>query len=325
MPSQVVALMPYVRIARADHWFKNTFMLLGVILAFFYEPELFAWESAPRLLLAVLATCLVASSNYVLNEILDGPTDSLHPEKKRRPVPSGQVRVPIAYVEWIALAVLGLTISFSINSWFGASALLLWVFGITYNVPPIRTKELPYVDVLSESANNAIRLMLGWFALTTEFFPPVSLTLSYWMLGAFFMAIKRFAEYRHIADHKLAGAYRKSFRHYTEESLLISVLFYATACALFGGIFIVRYHVELILFVPFAAGVFAQYLRLGLAPNSPVQHPERLYRHRGFVVYMTITVITFVVLMFTSIPALNELLNVEPSSAKPLWTLGSSN
>jgi decaprenyl-phosphate phosphoribosyltransferase len=319
-----LSVRPYVQIARIDHWFKNAFMLLGVILAFFYDPELVAWESVPRLLLAVFATCIVASSNYVLNEVLDGPTDRLHPEKKNRPVPSGKVRLPIAYAEWLALGALGLGMAFSINVWFGGSAALLWIFGVAYNVPPVRTKEWPYLDVISESANNAIRLLLGWFALTTELFPPASLTLSYWMLGAFFMAMKRFAEYRHIGDRSVAAAYRKSFKYYTEESLLISILFYATSCALFGGIFIVRYHIELIVFVPFAAGVFAHYLRLGLAPNSPVQHPEKLYQERGFLAYMILSAAVFILLMFTSIPALNELFNVEPSQTSPLWTLGAA-
>jgi decaprenyl-phosphate phosphoribosyltransferase len=313
-------VLPYVQIARPEHWFKNSFMLLGVVLALFYQPELLALDSVPQLLLAVVATCIVASSNYVLNEILDGPTDRLHPDKKNRPVPSGKVRLPIAYAEWIILGVLGLALAFSVNVWFGGSAALLWIFGVAYNVPPVRTKEWPYLDVLSESANNAIRLLLGWFALTTEQVPPLSLTLSYWMLGAFFMATKRFAEYRRIGDPAIAGAYRKSFRYYNEHSLLISIMFYASASALFAGIFIVRYHVELVLFAPFAAGVFALYLRLGLAPNSPVQHPERLYKERGFLAYMIVTTLVFVALMFTSIPALSELFNVEPSQAH-LWTL----
>jgi decaprenyl-phosphate phosphoribosyltransferase len=64
---------PYVQIARIDHWFKNSFMLLGVLLAAFYEPAVVAWQSIALLTTAVLATCLVASSNYVLNELLDGP------------------------------------------------------------------------------------------------------------------------------------------------------------------------------------------------------------------------------------------------------------
>ncbi len=135
--------------------------------------------------------------------------------------------------------------------------------------------------------------------------------------------MKRYAEYRHIANPAVAAAYRRSFAYYTEERLLVSLFFYATACALFAGIFVVRYHLELILFAPFAAGLFAYYMHIGLEPNSPVQNPEKLYRQRGFVVYLIVCFGLFVALMFTSIPSLYELFNVEPSGARPLWTLGA--
>jgi len=88
-------LWAYIQIARVDHWFKNVFMLLGVILAVFYEPKVVAWSKLVPLVVAVLATCLVASSNYVLNELLDGPHDLLHPKNRFRPVPSGRVRPAI--------------------------------------------------------------------------------------------------------------------------------------------------------------------------------------------------------------------------------------
>jgi len=312
---------PYVQIARIDHWFKNSFMILGVVLAVFYRPDLLQWDALRRLALAVLATCLVASSNYVLNELLDAPMDLLHPDKRFRPVPSGRVKPAIGYVEWIAVGAAGLLIAWQINRFFAASALLLWIMGVLYNVPPIRTKEWPYLDVLSESVNNPIRLMLGWFALLDTQVPPVSLMLSYWMIGAFFMATKRFAELRHIGDRAVAAAYRHSFAYYTEARLLVSMLFYATACALFAGIFIVRYHLELILFVPFAAGLFAYYLSLGLEPDSAAQKPEALYRHRGFVLYLVICFAVFLLLMFTEIPALYTWFNVQPSGASPLWRL----
>src|SRR6476469_2708077 len=256
----------YVQIARVDHWFKNVFMILGVVLAMFYEPRVASWSSVVPLFIAVLATCLVASSNYVLNELLDGPNDLLHPEKRFRPVPSGRVRPALAYAEWLLLAAAGFGLALSLNWYFFASAAWLGVMGIAYNMPPIRTKEWPYVDVLSESVNNPIRLFLGWFALIPDRVPPLSLALSYWMIGAFFMAMKRFAEYRHIANPATAAAYRHSFAYYNEERLLVSIVFYATTCALFAGIFIVRYHLELLLFVPFAAGLFAFYLHLGFKP-----------------------------------------------------------
>ena len=312
----------YVQIARVDHWFKNSFMVLGVVLAVFYQPAVASWSSVVPLFIAVLSTCLIASSNYVLNELLDGPNDMLHPVKRYRPVPSGRVRPALAYVEWLALAAAGFLLAWSLNKYFFASAMWLWVMGIAYNVPPLRTKEWPYLDVLSESINNPIRLLLGWFALVTGMFPPVSLAISYWMVGAFFMAMKRYAEYRHIDDPRVAAAYRRSFEYYTEERLLISLFFYATACALFAGIFIVRYHPELILFAPLAAGLFAYYMKLGLQPDSPVQNPEKLYKQRGFVVYLIVCFVAFVVLMFTSIPAMYHIFNVAPSGMSPLWTLG---
>ena len=313
---------PYIQIARVDHWFKNAFMLLGVVLAVFYQPEVATWSSVWPLAIAVLATCLVASSNYVLNELLDGPNDRLHPVKKNRPVPAGLVKPGLAYAEWLALAAAGFLLALSINFYFFLSALSLWVMGIAYNVPPLRTKEWPYLDVLSESVNNPIRLLLGWFALVSTIFPPVSLLIAYWMVGAFFMAMKRYAEYRHIGDRRVAAAYRRSFEYYTDERLLVSIMFYATACALFAGIFIVRYHLELILFAPLAAGVFAYYMKLGMLPDSPVQNPEKLYRQRGFFGYMVFCAIVFVALMFVSIPPLYELFNVEPVLMDPLWTLG---
>ena len=209
---------------------------------------------------------------------------------------------------------------------FGAFvALALWLLGVSYNVPPVRTKEWPYLDVISESANNAVRLLLGWFALLTSAFPPVSLLLSYWMVGAFFMATKRYAEYRHIANPEVAAGYRKSFRHYNEERLLLSIVFYATTSALFAGIFIVRYHLELILFVPLAAGMFTYYLHIGMRPNSPVQNPEKLYTERGFFAYMVACFTIFVLLMFTRIPVLYTWFNVEQSQTSPLWILGAGD
>lgn len=320
-PDLLDRVRPYVEIARVDHWFKNVFMVLGVVLAAFYRPDLISLAIVPRLALAVLATCLVASSNYVLNELLDAATDARHPDKRSRPAPSGRVDRRLAYLEWILLAAVGIALALQIDVPFAASASLLWVMGVVYNVPPLRAKEVPYVDVLTESVNNPIRLLLGWFAVLADRVPPVSLLISYWMLGAFFMAIKRYAELRHIGDRATAASYRRSFAYYTEERLLVSVLFYATACALFGGIFIVRYHLELILFAPFAAGLFALYLRLGLMTDSPTQDPERLYRQPGFVAYVAACFVVFVVLMFTEIPVLYQWFNVEPSSTPVLWHL----
>jgi 4-hydroxybenzoate polyprenyltransferase len=188
--------------------------------------------------------------------------------------------------------------------------------GIVYNVPPLRSKEQPYVDVLSESVNNPLRLWAGWAATGSTMLPPLSLVLSYWMLGAFFMAVKRLAEYRQIGDPARASRYRRSFAFYNSERLLVSVMGYAAASAMFGGVFITRYRFELILAVPLVAALFAYYLDIGLRPNSAAAAPERLYRDWRFAALALATFAVCLALLVVDIPSLPELFT--PSI--PTWS-----
>ena len=309
----------YISIARPDHWFKNGFMLIGVILAFFLEPVGNFTTVLLNIFYSIISVCLVASSNYVINEVLDAPFDKHHPEKCNRPVPSGRVYVPFAYAEWIILAIVGLYFGWLIGWPFFFSALSLWVAGLAYNIPPIRTKEIPFIDVLSESLNNPIRLFMGWFALVSDKIPPVSIIIAYWMAGAFFMGAKRFAEFRMINDPEVAGKYRASFKYYTSEKLLLSLFFYMALCNFFFGIFVIRYHLELILGGPFFAGLFAYYLKITFWENSPVQKPEKLYHEKKLMGFIALSVISFIVLLYSRIPILYELFNVIPYNLSPLW------
>ena len=314
-------IWPYVQIARVDHWFKNVFMLLGVAVAYFIDPSHVTLAALPKVLLALLAACLVASSNYVLNELLDASQDRLHPVKRSRPAAAGRIKTPIALAEWLLLAVAGIGAGWLAHPTVAAAALAFFMAGIVYNVPPLRTKELPYLDVLSESINNPIRLLLGWFSVDQHSVPPVSLFIAYWMAGAFFMAIKRLAEYRRIDDKEVASSYRRSFRYYDEDRLMVSLFFYAVMAGLFTGVFIVRYRLELILALPLVGGFFAYYMKIGLQQDSPVQNPERLHRERGFLMYALLCAAVCLVLMLSHIPALYELFNVPAAQTAPLWTL----
>jgi decaprenyl-phosphate phosphoribosyltransferase len=321
-PNTQTTILDYVLIARPDHWFKNVFLLAGTLLAFFYHPQLFHLDSLWRVVWALATTCIAASSNYVVNEILDAPTDLNHPVKRFRPIPSGRIFIPFAYIEWIVLAMISIAMARVLNSFFLYSTLAFLSMGIIYNVRPFRSKEYPYLDVLSESLNNPLRLLLGWSAVTSIDFPPVSLLISYWMIGAFFMAAKRFAEYRSLANHSVASAYRSSFRHYDEQKLLISMVFYVTTFALFLGVFIVRYRPELILLFPLIAGFICYYLYVTYQPDSPAQRPEHLYRERNFMFYLVFCVVMFFALMFIKVPQLYDLFNISPAPAPALWEVG---
>jgi len=295
----------YIKIARPDHWIKNLFIVPGVILADMLTNTAFDFRTGIRFLTGFFVTCLIASANYVINEWLDAKYDKYHPTKKNRPVVAGNIKFSLVMVEYALLIVAGLGLSCLISKYFLFMELWLLIMGILYNVEPVRTKDIPYLDVLSESVNNLIRLLLGWFIITSEYQPPSSIMAGYWMGGAFLMATKRFAEYRMIGDPERAGLYRKSFKYYTENSLLISAFFYALASAFLIGIFMLKYRIEYLLAMPLVFGLFCFYLYIAFKPDSAVQKPEKLYREKSLFLYIVVMVLIMMALTYIRIPMLD--------------------
>jgi decaprenyl-phosphate phosphoribosyltransferase len=295
-------LLGHLQIARVDHWFKNVFVLPGIIVALSMDGEHAAQHLGARIVLGMLAICLVASSNYVINEVMDARFDRFHPTKCNRPVPCGRVNLPLAYVQWLALAAAGLALASRIGVPFALTLGALWLMGCIYNIPPVRSKDLPYFDVLSEAVNNPLRLLAGWFMVTSASIAPASLLLSYWMIGSYFMAIKRFAECRNLGERTRIAAYRKSLAFFSERRMLVAIVFYGSTAMLFFGAFVMRYRLELILSFPLVAAVMAMYLNIGFNDNSAAQHPEKLYRDAPLMAAVVACTAVMVLCLFVDMP-----------------------
>jgi hypothetical protein len=205
--------------------------------------------------------------------------------------------------------VIGIVLGLQVSVPFAATAGVLALMGLVYNVRPFRSKDVPYVDVLSEAVNNALRMLAGWFIGSSISVAPASLLLSYWMVGCYFMAIKRYAEYREIGDPVAAAAYRKSFGHYTLDRLLVSIMFYGSAAMLFLGAFVMRYRLELILSFPLIALVMAMYLNLSFKKDSAVQRPEGLYREPKLMAAVVLCALAMAALMLIDMPFLKDVFN----------------
>ncbi|HCU58789.1 MAG TPA: prenyltransferase [Alphaproteobacteria bacterium] len=302
----------YLKIARFDHWIKQAFIFPGIIFALFMErnislENLLTYISP--IILGTLATSLIASANYVINEWLDAEFDKYHPVKKNRPLLTANLKPFYIVIEYLLFLIIGLIVAFYISKPVFLMESWLAIMGIIYNVKPLRSKDIPYIDVLSESLNNAIRLLIGWFLISNTTLPPISIILGYWMGGAFLMAIKRFAEYRMIGDKKTASLYRKSFALYSEKALLISSFFYALLSIFFCGVFLIKYKIELLLSIPFICGLFALYLDMAYKPDSAVQKPEKLFHEKGLMLYLILLSLLVLMLLFVKIPILNIFLN----------------
>lgn len=295
----------YIKIARPDHWVKNAFILPGIAIAILMTKPAFSTEYIWKFILGFFSTCFIASANYVINEWLDAEFDKYHPTKKNRPVVSENMKFSLVMLEYVICIVIGIGLALPINVPFLLTEVWLLVMGVLYNVKPIRTKDIPYLDVLSESINNMIRLLLGWFIINSEYQPPSSILIGYWFAGAFLMATKRFAEYRMIGDPERAGLYRKSFKHYSEQSLLVSTFFYAMTATFFIGIFMVKYRIEYLVAMPFVFGLFCFYLWISFKPDSAVQKPEKLYREKKLIAYIAVLCLILFVLTFVDLNFLN--------------------
>ena len=295
----------YVKIARPDHWVKNAFILPGLVLALILIQMPDSWGLfALKLVAGFFATCFIASANYVINEWLDAEFDKYHPTKKNRPVVSQNMKFSLVMAEYAICIVVGVGLSLVVNIPFLLTELWLLVMGVLYNVKPIRTKDIVYLDVLSESINNMIRLLLGWFIVCDDLYPPSSILLGYWLGGAFLMAVKRYAEYRIIGDPKLAGSYRKSFAKYTEETLLCSSFFYALCATFLIGIFLLKYRIEYIVAIPVLFFLFCYYLYIAHKPDSAAQKPEKLFREKKLMILVGILVVLFAILTVVDIPVM---------------------
>lgn len=305
--SNTATIYDYFRLLRVDHWFKNIFVLPGLCLAYTFSGAI-PNDIIGNILFGFMSVCILASANYVINEWLDRNFDQFHPIKKHRASVQKNLKAEEVYFEYSALALLGLTLAWQVNHLFFVSGFSLLVMGFLYNVQPIRLKDRIYFDVMSESINNPIRFMLGWAMVAPFILPPVSALFAYWMGGAFLMGVKRYAEYRMFKSPETAAKYRASFAEYNEGNLLISSFFYALSSALFLGVFLIKYRIEYIVLFPFLAVLFAWYLKIGLSVDSTAQHPEKLYREKGFVLYVLFLFIIAFLVTFIEIDWLHLLL-----------------
>lgn len=305
--TQPQGIKAYIAIARIDHWFKNIFMLPGIVAAILFAPPQYDASLLITIVMGVFSTCLAASANYSINEYLDRDFDRKHPKKHSRPAAQGLIKIHWLLLQYLILCTASIGLGYLINIEFVAWTVFLLVMGIAYNVNPLRTKDRVYLDILSESLNNPIRFMLGWYLVTTNTIAPSSILIAYWMGGAFLMTIKRMAEYRSINDSAVAGAYRKSFQFYTADKLLICSFFFAICSSFFLAIFLIKYRIEYLVCFPLLAILFAWYLNIGLKTDSTTQTPEKLYRERPFVVYCLLLGIIFVLATLIDFPALNAL------------------
>jgi decaprenyl-phosphate phosphoribosyltransferase len=274
----------YLRGLRLERWPRSLAIALGSASLFSLHRDILATfppgAIAARLLLAFLLTWIISTANYVVNEIVDAPFDAHHPVKRFRPLVQGEIKkVPFALLG-AALMVVGLGgawILFSRAFFFAVLALLL--AGFVYNVRPIRTKDIPFLDAISESANNPIRFLIGWFAFAPpRLWPPVALLAGWWAFGNFLMTAKRLSEFRLLKEK--AANYRLSHKRYSRTELLLGMAASALVTLASGVYGAIELKIRALLYLtPFLALYLSLFFRKTLQEKEIMEEPESLLRN----------------------------------------------
>jgi hypothetical protein len=189
----------------------------------------------------------------------------------------------------VGLIVVGFAVSATFfKAGYTLALALLLLSGLVYNVPPLRLKDRAFLDVIAESFNNPIRLWLGWYALVPSLsvVPPLSVVIAWWAFGGLLMTGKRYSEFRFINDAILSGHYRKSFRSYTEERLLLAMITYASLFCFGAGVAVAAYERlhNLIFVFPVLLLALLAYFRQAISKIGARLEPEQLLKNPGVIV-----------------------------------------
>jgi 4-hydroxybenzoate polyprenyltransferase/phosphoserine phosphatase len=167
-----------VKVLRPQQWLKN----LLVFIALFTAQQADKLDSALRSLSVFVAMCLIASSVYVLNDMVDVVHDRHHPTKRNRPFASGQVDVLYGFAIFPVLLAGGFLLSGLTLPW-QATVTLLCYYATTVAYT-FYLKRQPVLDVITLAGLYTARIVAGAAA--------VGGPLTVWLLsfsGFFFLSL----------------------------------------------------------------------------------------------------------------------------------------
>lgn len=133
-----------------------------VFAALVFAQELDEPTSVLRTLAAFGIFCLLSSSVYLLNDIVDVNEDRLHPWKRERPIASGDLSLHTASAASALLAVAGLLLARAVGLQFFYAGAAYVALTICYH---FLLKRLVIVDVLAVAVGFVIRAMAGAYAI----------------------------------------------------------------------------------------------------------------------------------------------------------------
>lgn len=150
---------------RPRQWTKNAFVFGALV----FDRQLFIAESFLRTLAGFVLFCLVSSTVYIFNDLVDLENDRQHPEKRHRPLPSGQLSPRLALMAAFLLLVIAMLLGALLSPAFLGVLVTYVVMMLFYSR---WLKHIPILDVLTIAAGFVLRVHAGVTLIHVERFSP---------------------------------------------------------------------------------------------------------------------------------------------------------
>ncbi|HQM54984.1 MAG TPA: decaprenyl-phosphate phosphoribosyltransferase [Anaerolineaceae bacterium] len=150
---------------RPRQWTKNAFIFAALV----FDRKLLNLHAFLQTLAAFVLFCLLSSSVYLINDILDRESDRAHPIKKNRPIASGDLPVGLALATGILLLLVSLIGAFLLSHGFFFISLVYFTLNLIYS---IWLKHIPIIDVLVIASCFVLRVAAGVSVIEVQRFSP---------------------------------------------------------------------------------------------------------------------------------------------------------
>jgi len=150
---------------RPRQWTKNVFIFAALV----FDRKLLNQKAFLDTLEAFLLFCLLASSVYIINDVLDLESDRNHPVKKNRPIASGKLSISTALVTAVILLLISLTGAYFLSKIFFTICAGYFLLNILYSR---WLKHLAIIDVLVIAACFVLRVAAGVSVIDVQRFSP---------------------------------------------------------------------------------------------------------------------------------------------------------
>ena len=155
-------ILPLLATFRPRHWVKNLF----IFAAPFFSLKIFDPLNFYPLMLGLVSWCLVTSSTYLFNDIIDRKEDSLHPHKKHRPLASGALDVRLAWLFWVFLSAASFILALGCSLNFARLIAFYFLLNIAYS---LYLKHVFILDVMCIASGFVLRVVSGAVLINVGF------------------------------------------------------------------------------------------------------------------------------------------------------------